>query len=483
MVITSENKKRPQRRYSNSQFRYALIYVIITFCVLLFLNIYSLGTSQKLFYQSKEVSMIEKCQLAAAEISGLDVLNGSTAAAAVSQMGSLRVTRLIITDQNGLAVYDSMSAESTVDTYVLLPEVVQALAGSGYDVFSWHYHDGTMQSNAATPVFSYGTKIGCVYMMEYDAEQGALIKSLQQNNLTITFVLELVVILFSIAFSAAFSKRLRRILTSMRIIREGDYSHKVVMGGQDELTFLGDEFNDLTEKLQTSENKRRQFVSDASHELKTPLASIKLLTDSILQNDMDMDTVREFVGDIGNEADRLNRMSQKLLSLSHIESQKDGDCEIIYMAPTIERVVRMLSGLAKSNDITIELHPEGDSPILILEDDLYQIAFNLAENGIKYNTPGGRLTISLLREEDNAVLRVSDTGVGIPQESISHVFERFYRVDKARSRKSGGSGLGLAIVRNMVERNQGTIRVESTVGVGSTFTVSFPTFETEEEHL
>ena len=424
--------------------------------------------------------MIEKCQLAAAEIADLDVLNSSTAASAVSQMGSFRVTRLIITDHNGLALYDSMIADSTVGTYVLLPEVVQALAGSGYDVFSWRYHDGAMQSNAATPILSYGTMIGCVYMTEYDAEQGALIKSLHQNNLTISIVLELVVILFSIAFSTAFSRRLHRILASMRIIREGDYSHRVVMGGQDELTFLGDEFNDLTEKLQTSENKRRQFVSDASHELKTPLASIKLLTDSILQNDMDMDTVREFVGDIGSEADRLNRMSQKLLSLSRIESQQDGDCEIIYMAPTVERVVRMLRGLAESNRITIELHPEGDSPILILEDDLYQIAFNLVENGIKYNIPGGRLTIALLREEDNAVLQVSDTGVGIPQESIPHVFERFYRVDKARSRKSGGSGLGLAIVRNMVERNQGTIRVESTVGVGSTFTVTFPTFDTEE---
>ena len=424
--------------------------------------------------------MIEKCQLAAAEIANLEVLNPSTASTAVSQMGALRVTRLIITNQSGQAMYDSMG-ESAANSYILLPEVVSAMQGN--DVFHWEYHDGSMQSHAATPVYSYGTLIGCVYMMEYDVNQGALIKSLQNNVFTITLILELAVIVFSIFFVIAYSRRLRQILTSIHTIRQGDYSHKVTMGGKDELTVLGEEFNDLTDKLQISENKRRQFVSDASHELKTPLASIKLLTDSILQNDMDMNTVHEFVEDIGNEADRLNRMTQKLLSLSRIESQQDGDCEITYMSPTIERVVRMLRGIAEQNEITIDLQLDGDSPVLVLEDDLYQIVFNLVENGIKYNIPGGKLTVALLREEDNAILRISDTGVGIPEHAISHIFERFYRVDKARARKSGGSGLGLAIVRNMVERNQGTIYVESTENVGTTFTLTFPAFDTSEEEM
>ena len=304
--------------------------------------------------------------------------------------------------------------------------------------------------------------------------------SLLRNILTITLVLEIVVIIFSAIFAIAFSKRMRRILASMRIIREGDYSHKVKMGGSDELTVLGDEFNDLTDRLMVSENKRRQFVSDASHELKTPLASIKLLSDSILQNDMDMETVREFVSDIGNEADRLNRMSQKLLSLSRIESQEDGDCEIVNIAPTVQRVLRMLSTIAEENGISILPQLEQDSPILILEDDLYQIIFNLVENGIKYNVPGGSLSILLSREEDNAVIKVADTGVGIPDDAIGHIFERFYRVDKARSRKSGGSGLGLSIVRNMVERNGGSIYVTSQSGQGTTFTVTFPVFDTED---
>jgi signal transduction histidine kinase len=289
------------------------------------------------------------------------------------------------------------------------------------------------------------------------------------------------IILFSVLYAISFSGRLRKIAHSMRIIQQGDYTHKVNLSGHDELTFLGQEVNDLTERLQISESKRHQFVSDASHELKTPLASIKLLSDSILQYDMDMETVREFVTDIGNEAERLNRMTQKLLALTKGDAGSDYvEREIIYIVPTLQRVIKMLSGIAENSQITVYTEIEEDIPVLVQEDDLYQIMFNLVENGIKYNTPGGKLFVSLRRREDMAMLQVRDTGVGIPEDAVGHVFERFYRVDKARSRQTGGSGLGLAIVRSMVERNGGEIRLESKLGEGSVFTVEFPSFDTEE---
>ncbi len=476
--ITSENKPKALTHYKSTHFRYAITYVVVTFVVLLFLNIYSMRVSQALIYNSREASLIDRCLLTAAEIADLDVVNPETVADAVSDMDRSSITRMIITDQNGVGIYDSRAQSSASQQYALLPEIVQALAGN--DVFSWNYKDGAMRSRAATPIYAYGTLIGCIYMMEFDVAQGALIQNLQKNTLIITVILELAVIVFSLIFSSAFTRRLKRIMVSMRIIRSGDYSHRVDMGGNDELTVLGNEFNDLVDKLRTSEQKRSNFVSDASHELKTPLASIKLLTDSILQNDMDIETVKEFVGDIGNEADRLNRMSQKLLSLSRIETQADSDCEIVYISPTIDRVVRMLSALAQEQQLQVKTNIQKDCSILIIEDDLYQILFNLVENAIKYSTPGGNVEIALYALEDNAILQVSDTGVGIPQDSLEHIFERFYRVDKGRSRKSGGSGLGLSIVRNMVERNSGSIRVDSTVGQGSTFTVSFPIFDVED---
>ncbi len=422
--------------------------------------------------------MVEKCNMLASEISKLEIINKTVVSNLIADMDNERVSRLVVTNASCETIYDSLSPNSNQIQYILFPEIVQAL--NGYNVFSGNYQSGMIQSRAATPIYAYGTMIGCVYMMENDPEQGGLIASLQKTTLIISIILEIVVIIFSLAFSHLYSGRLRKISESMRTVREGNYTQGVEIGGNDELTVLGAEFNDLVDKLQISEQKRNNFVSDASHELKTPLASIKLLSDSILQYDMDMESVREFVGDIGNEADRLNRMSQKLLSLSRIEGQVDSDCEIIYMAPTIERVIRMLDKLAESNGVSIESDLKEDCTILILEDDLYQIVFNLAENAIKYNVSGGKVYISLCKEDENAVLQIRDTGMGIPEESLGHIFERFYRVDKARARKSGGSGLGLSIVRNMVERNQGTISVESTVGEGTTFTLIFPVFDTEE---
>ena len=474
MAIISERPKF--RRYGRSQFRYAMTYVVITFIALLFLNIYCSAACKNLFSDNKENALTDKAQLAAAELEKLEELTPTAVSAAVGRISSLKVSRLLVTDKVGNVIWDT-NAEST-QTVILLDEMKDAMAGK--ETFNWEYQNGITTSQTACAIRKGSKVIGCIYLMEQDTQQGHLLKAIQTSILTTTVVLELVVILFSIAFAHTFSKRLGRIMDSMRIVQEGDFSHKVEMNGNDELTILADEFNELSERLQTSERKRRQFVSDASHELKTPLASIKLLAETILQNDMDMDTVREFVGDIGDEADRLNRMSQKLLDLTRGEDVEADETEIIYMAPTVERVCRMLSAQAAKSQVQIVTDLRKDGPILIREDDFYRILFNLVENGIKYNTAGGTLTISLDRTEEWGILKVSDTGTGIPEDAISHIYERFYRVDKARSRASGGSGLGLSIVRNMVLRNQGQIDVESTFGMGTTFTVKFMAFDTEE---
>ena len=467
-------------RYGSNQFRYAVIYVVLTFIVLVFLNYYTSDASQTVFYRSKHAALVDKILLVSAAVGEQEVLNADTAASAIASLGDLNVARLIVTDAAGRMIYDSHSV-MTGDELCLFPEVVQALLGN--DIIAIDYHDGMMVCRAAAPILSRNTLTGCAYILEYDAEQGQLIWMLQNNVLTVTVLLIAVIVVFSIIFGRIFTVRLRRIMESMRIIREGNYAHKVKMGGHDELTALGNEFNDLTDKLRQSEEQRRQFVSDASHELKTPLASIKLLSDSILQNDMDLDTVREFVSDIGDEADRLTRMSEKLLSLTRFHPDEGSDCEITYFRPTIERVLRMLSTTADMAYVTLSADIREDASILILEDDLYQIIFNLAENGIKYNVPDGTLTVRLRREEDNAVLTISDTGMGIPTESLGKIFDRFYRVDKARSRQTGGSGLGLAIVKEMVERNRGSITVTSSdvPPTGTTFTLTFPVFDVEEE--
>ena len=475
MAIISRNEKR-SLRYGSNQLRFATVYIILAVTVMLILNLYCSRTSQQLFYRSKHTAMMDKILRVSSAVGDQEVLNENTAREALEPLGNLKTARLIITDDTGRIIYDTATVTGE---YCLFPEVVQALQGS--DVITIDYRDGIMTSRAAVPILSYNNLAGCAYILEYDADQGQLIHSLQRNILTVTVILSLVIICLSLLSAHTFTRRLRQIMASMRIIREGDYSHKVQLGGHDELTVLGQQFNVLTEKLHKSEEIRRQFVSDASHELKTPLASIKLLSDSILQNEMDADTIREFVADIGDEADRLTRMSGKLLSLTKFHPDTGSDCEITYFRPTIERVRRMLSTAADMACVELRTEIVTDSSILIMEDDLYQIILNLVENGIKYNLPGGSLTIRLTRLSDKAVLTIRDTGMGIPRDSLDKIFDRFYRVDKARSRQSGGSGLGLAIVKEMVVRNRGAIAVQSSdePPTGTTFKLVFPVFDVE----
>lgn len=457
------------------------MYILITSVILVVLNLYAASTMRNLIFQGKKTSLGDKVSLISSTLEELPEMNADTAGEVLTQMSGLNVSRIILTDAGGRVIYDTVEDNRAFGKIVLFPEVVLALEGN--DVFCSKYNDGVLESRAASPVLRNKELVGCIYLLEYDVEQGSLIRALQQNILWISLILEGAVILFSFVFSEVFSRRMREIFTSIRIIRDGDYSHKLTIRGSDELTRLALEFNDLTVRLQESEDRRRQFVSDASHELKTPLTSIKLLSDSILQNAMDADTILEFVQDIGNEADRLTRMTQKLLYLTKMDAEQRVDHEIADIHETARKVLRMLEPVAKLHQITMVCETVPNATVLVVEDDLYQILFNLVENGIKYNKPHGMLTLSLLRQKDDWILTVTDTGMGIPPEAMPHIFERFYRVDKARSRQAGGSGLGLSIVYGMVVRNGGKIQVVQPETGGSSFVVTFPAFDLEEDTL
>ncbi len=468
-------------RVSRTQLRYSAMYILITSVILIFLNLYAASTMRNLIFQGKKTSLDDKVQLISSTMEELPYMTAETAGEVLTQMNSLNVTRILLTDANGTVIYDSVDDNSAAGKTALLPEVVLALEGN--DVFYSRYTGGVLESRASAPLLRSEQLVGSIYLMEYDTNQGSLIQALQKNILWISLLLEGAVILFSFIFSEIFSHRMREIFASIRIIREGDYSHKLKIRGSDELTGLALEFNDLTARLQESEERRRQFVSDASHELKTPLSSIKLLSDSILQNPMDMETVLEFVQDIGNEADRLTRMTQKLLYLTKMDAEQLDDHEIADIHETAKKVLRMLEPVAKLHNITMVCNTQPNATVLVMEDDLYQILFNLVENGIKYNKPNGKLTLDLQRLHGDWVLTVTDTGVGIPSDAIDHIFERFYRVDKARSRQAGGSGLGLSIVHGMVTRNGGKIDVLQPETGGSSFVVVFPAFDLEVDDL
>lgn len=480
MGTISKPKRKLRLNAGSSQLRYASAYVLITAVVLLFLNIYAPMTIRSLVFRSQQTSMEDKAELMATALSAYETPDAATVKEVIESANDLHTTRVIVTDSAGYALYDSIAGNKATGKMILLPEVVEALKGN--DVFHAVYDGSAMESQAAIPIMSYNKLTGALYLMEYDRDLGSLISTLETNLLWISASLELIVIIFSLIFSAAFSRRMRKIQESVRQMHDGNYDAKIEIRGHDEVAQLGRSFNELSDRLNQSESVRKQFVSNASHELKTPLASIKLLSDSILQNDMPPETVREFVTDIGSEADRLTRLSGKLLELTRLDSApaQDEVMELTDVAQTAQRVLRMLQPLAESYHITLDCDCEAELKILSREDDLYQVLFNLAENGIKYNRENGRLRITAQKDSELVRITVEDTGIGIPEDARAHVFERFYRVDKARSRRAGGAGLGLAIVHDMVCRNEGTIKVSAAEEGGTCFTVTFPYFDMEE---
>ena len=319
--------------------------------------------------------------------------------------------------------------------------------------------------------------IGGIYLYEYDSEQGAIITGLQQNLMRISLLLLAMALLISVFLSRTMTRPISRLTAGISELRQGEYSTRVEVSGRDELAMLATAFNDMTERLEKTDAMRRRFVSDASHELKTPLASIKLLTDSIAQNtNMDAETIRDFVQDIGTEADRLVRITEKLLALTRMDnaSHKQASRSSVDLTDVISDALHMLTPLADQRNISIHLILAENCVVMASADEMYQVIFNLVENAIKYNVDDGKIWLRVRRSADSVFLIVEDTGIGIPQEDRTRIFERFYRVDKARSREAGGTGLGLSIVHDTVVANGGAIRVDARPEGGTVFIVQLP---------
>lgn len=256
---------------------------------------------------------------------------------------------------------------------------------------------------------------------------------------------------------------------------KGDFSVRANVRGKSEIAELASSFNIMSQKLEHLDASRNKFVSDASHELKTPLASMKILVDALLsQPDAPRELYEEFLGDISHEIDRLNYVINDLLTLVRMDdSGAESRFLPIQLMGLLDRVYHMLQPLASKQGIELEYQAE-DLTVNGDQSKLQQAFSNLIDNAIKYSPEDSAIKIRLYRRGKSAVVDIADNGIGISEEDQAHIFDRFYRVDKARSRGSGGTGLGLSIVDNIVKQHGGTVKVSSVLGKGSTFTVELP---------
>ena len=287
-----------------------------------------------------------------------------------------------------------------------------------------------------------------------------------------------VVLMFGIAFflSRYVLKPFEKITESINEVKNGFTDEEIHVTEYIETEHIGDAFNQMLGRMKVLDDSRQEFVSNVSHELKTPLTSMKVLADSLnSMEDAPIELYKEFMGDIGNEIDRETKIINDLLSLVKMDKAA-GDLNItnININELLEQILKRLRPIADKQKVELVL--ESFRPVSADVDEVkITLAFtNLIENAIKYNKEDGWVHVSLNADHQYFYLKVEDSGIGIPEDSLGHIYERFYRVDKSHSREIGGTGLGLAITRNAVLMHRGAIKVFSTEGEGTIFNVRIP---------
>ena len=481
MAIISRLKRFLRQFRDILLLRIVLVILVLTTVLLMIQTLLPVRTTENMIFSYKRALLLDKAEAIASSLNNNLVLTGEGAQEVVSILGTSDVGQIVITDGDGVVLYSTNTGTAPVESYALFPEIISALKGN--DAFRCIYTIDAFESYGAMPVMVGNVITGCVYVAEEDQEQAEILRQIQQDAIRMSGIVVLVSLALYIGSGLIIIKKNERMLQSIRMVREGNYSYRLEAKGRDEYAALANEFNALTDRLQKTEESRRQFVSDASHELRTPLAAIRLLSDSIIQNELDQATIREFVQDISSESERLTRMTTKLLNLTALDSKQftQQEQEPVNVGACCKKAVRMLTPFAREVHAAIEQSSEESCYVMAQEDDIFQIVLNLAENGIKYSQDGGQVRLIAFSQGSTAVLIVEDNGIGIPENELDRIFERFYRVDKARSREAGGTGLGLAIVRETVEKYGGTVEASNRPQGGARFTVKFPLFQWEGE--
>lgn len=390
----------------------------------------------------------------------------------VARIAEIYRGKILIINNNLNIVNDSYGLET--GKYLVSKEVIQCFNG----VISKDYDKENQYIRIVYPIKDALTEstIGVIVMNSATKEVQVILDSLEQRAVLFLITLSVIIVVFAIYFSGKLIKPLTSVVNSIDRLTEGYMDEKLSIKGYYEVEKISDSFNQMVSRLQKLENSRQEFVSNVSHELKTPITSIKVLADSlIMQEDAPVELYREFLSDITDEIERENKIINDLLSLVKLDKTA-GDMNIttININELLEQILKRLRPIAQKRNI--EMIFESFRPVIAEVDEvkLSLAISNLIENAVKYNVEDGWVRVSLNADHKYFFIKISDSGIGIPEEAQDFIFERFYRVDKARSRESGGTGLGLAITKNVIQMHRGAIKVYSKEGEGTTFNVRIP---------
>ena len=408
--------------------------------------------------------------------------------AELEQMSNLYDGRVIIINGNFRIVKDTYSISE--GKTIISEEVIRCFKGESttrYDKENG-YIEMTIPIEAPSSGKNQTTQADAGKKPEQSQVVGVMLASVSTDSIATTMeilnrkalIIEIVMIIcifgVAVGFSSILVKPFNRVTQAITEVKDGFTDEPIAVPDYIETEHIIDAFNQLLTQMKVIDDSRQEFVSNVSHELKTPLTSMKVLADSLMQQeDAPLELYQEFMQDIANELERENKIINDLLSLVKMDkTAAQMNITAVDINELIESVLKRLRPIARLRDVEVTFESIRPVTAEIDEVKITQVFTNLVENAIKYNKEHGWVKVLLDADHQFFTVEISDSGIGIPEADYDHIFERFYRVDKSHSREIGGTGLGLAITRNAILLHRGSVKVASTEGEGTSFTVKIP---------
>ena len=400
--------------------------------------------------------------------------------AELNQISNLYDGRVLIINSNFKVIKDTYGISE--GKTIISEEVVKCFKGE--NTVYYDQKDGLIEMTI--PITE--TVISTGNVSEPPQIKGVLLSSISTDTIALTisilqrkaFVLQMVMTILIIVMSLAISHILivpfHKVTKAIKEVKEGFTDEAISVPDYEETEHIVDAFNDVLKRMRTLDKSRQEFVSNVSHELKTPLTSMKVLADSlIMQQEVPNELYQEFMVDIAQEIERENKIINDLLTLVKLD-KTDGELNIesVDINALLELLMKRLRPIARQQNIEVILESYRLVQANVDEVKMTLALSNLVENAIKYNKQNGWVRVVLDADYQYFTVMVEDSGMGIPEEALERIYERFYRVDKSHSKEIGGNGLGLAITRNIILMHRGTIQVSSVENEGTTFLVKIP---------
>ena len=464
-----------QKFLKSMRFRLILLCLIVGILPCLVLRAGFLKAYEDQAASTRSIAIISQAKILADQIAANDYINKQNTESItvqLNQLSNIYDGRVMLIDSAFRIVADTYGLDETKT--IISEEVVQSLSGkeiSKYDKES-RYLEMTLPIEAANSTEVIGVMLVSVSMDSVLHDRDAV----GRNAAILTLIIGVLILAFAIFASGRLVRPLRKMEKSIRDIQTGSEEDGLNVNTYTETKEMSESFNQLFGRMKTIDDSRQEFVSNVSHELKTPLTSMKVLADSInAMEDAPVELYKEFMEDITNEIERENKIITDLLSLVKMDkSAADLNISSININEMLELILKRLRPIAEKQNIELVLETFRPVTAEIDEVKLTLAITNLVENAIKYNRENGWVHVTLNADYQYFYVKVEDSGIGIPEDSLEHIYERFYRVDKSHSREIGGTGLGLAITRNAVLMHRGAIKAYSTEGEGTIFTVRIP---------